>query len=141
MRVAARQVWSDTGRVLNALYDLFLIALAINVVCDLITFFAVRGSPEASTRTRVISLMVGIVQALALTPYIISIHRFIVLDEIAPSYFTHFGGDRFTRFFGWSLGLTACFLMPVLLARGLPLSEGVRGFVMLFLGIAAIMFG
>ena len=141
LRGAARTVWNDSRHALSTLYDLFLIALAVNAVCDLITFFAVRGLPQDSTRTLVITSLVGVAQALLLTPYIISVHRFIVLDEVAPNYFAHFGGERFMRFFGWSLVLTLCFLLPALLVRGLPINEAARGLVLTVVAIAAIIFG
>jgi hypothetical protein len=51
--------------------------------------------------------LIGVGTAFFLTPYIIAVHRLIILDEIAPSYVLRPGEPRFQKFFAWSLILLA----------------------------------
>jgi hypothetical protein len=140
LREAVRLIWRDTGRALNVLFNVFLIAAAVNIVGDVISFMAVRDRGEEAGDTLVIAVLIGAVQALFLTPYIVAIHRFIVLDEIAPSYRANFGGERFMRFYGWTLALTACFVIPLLLTRALPLGDDVRAVFTAAIGIIVLIF-
>ena len=45
----------------------------------------------------------GAARVFLLTPFLIAVHRFIILDEVAPHYHLAPREKRFLRFFGWTL--------------------------------------
>ena len=60
-----------------------------------------------------ISLVVGIVQSLVLTPLAIAVHRYVLLDEVTQHYALNLTDQRFQRFFGIVIAiqaLSACML-------------------------------
>jgi len=47
------------------------------------------------------------VQSFFLTPVLIAIHRFILIEEVRPVYYVAYQTVRFQRFFAWSVALMA----------------------------------
>jgi hypothetical protein len=59
-----------------------------------------------------ILLAAGAVQSFLITPFLIAVHRFILLDQVTGHYVLAPQEPRFLRFFGWSLAITALSLFP-----------------------------
>jgi hypothetical protein len=140
LRQAATQIWIDTWHVLSLLSNLFLIAATINIVGDVITFMASQDRPEDAGDSVAIMLLIGAVQALLLTPYMIAVHRLVVLGEIAPSYGVNFGNPRFMRFYAWSLALAVCFAVPLVIGRNISTDTDAGGWVSAAIGFALLLF-
>jgi hypothetical protein len=82
-----------------------------------------------------ISLVVGIVQSLVLTPLAIAVHRYVLLDEVTQHYALNLADQRFQRFFGFAVAtqaLWACIAIWFILGF-------VFGAPMLFVCLAAAL--
>lgn len=101
-------IWPTLGasyrewrRMLPALRPLvingFLIVLAIAVLDD---FVPARLADQELFGTA-ITFVEAALRAFLLTPILIAIHRFIILDEITKAYAVPLGEPAFRRFFGW----------------------------------------
>jgi hypothetical protein len=139
IREAAKIAWSDLVRVFAALTNVWPIPLAISFALSPVPALLMAGSGRYSLVGELVSLLIGAVTAFFLTPYIIAVHRFIVLDEVAPSYTLRPGEPRFQKFFGWSLLLFAGAGIFAVVQRApflLPSSAGVL--VISFVSIVVI---
>jgi hypothetical protein len=127
---AAKAAWIDLYRVVRNLPRVWSVALAINIGLS-VAALALGGNARDSIGGWVVSLLITVANSFLLTPYIIAVHRLIVLDEVAPSYVLRPSEPRFQKFFGWSLVLWACrlglvavfavlsaFLLPILAPKG-----------------------
>ncbi len=125
---AVTLAYSDARRILRAMTMLVifavLIGLAFKVAEDLFPR-RVWGGPLGS----VLSLALGAMESFCLTPIMIAIHRFIILDEVAPGYVIDPSRPGYMAFFGWLVALSilrelvvltqdtlAAFGVPVLIA-------------------------
>jgi hypothetical protein len=95
---AAYREWRRTLPALRPLVvNAFFIVLAIAVLDEFIpTRLAEQQLPGTA-----ISLAEAALRAFLLTPILIAIHRFIILDEITKTYAVAFGEPAFRRFFVW----------------------------------------
>ena len=75
----------------------FLIVLAIAVLDQ---FIPARRADQQLLGTA-ITLIEAAMRAFLLTPILIAVHRFIILDEITKTYAVPLGEPRFRRFFAW----------------------------------------
>jgi membrane-anchored glycerophosphoryl diester phosphodiesterase (GDPDase) len=57
----------------------------------------------------------GVVQSFVLTPFLIAVHRFILLRQVTGQYALAPQEPRFLRFFGWSFAVTSLALIPAAL--------------------------
>ena len=99
---AAARVWCDTGHVLRKLPVLTFVALLIVLALELVLFYI----PAAVwTHVPVILLFAGWLAAhpFLLTPYLIAVHRFIILGETTAIYRLMPMDKQFQRYFVWSL--------------------------------------
>ncbi len=99
---AAALAWRDTGHVLRKLPVLTFVALLIALAFELVVIFI----PNAVwTHVPVILLFAGWLAArpFLLTPYLIAVHRFIILGETTAIYRLVPTDKRFQRYFVWSL--------------------------------------
>jgi len=107
--VAAYGAW---WRLLAAMWPMilsaFVVMLAISIVAS---FVPLRWEEQLAGEAR--GLVQSAVWAFLLTPIVIAIHRFIILDEVTPTYSFGIGKPAFRMFFGW------LFVLEVL--AGLPL--------------------
>jgi hypothetical protein len=136
VRQAAGRAWHDALAVLQRLPGLATTALAIVVAIGLggsLLRTNAAGIPESSTPVEIVA---QILQAFLVTPYLIAVHRFIILGEVAHDYGAGFRVPRFRRFFAWSLALAALWWAALTLA-GLP--KGLAGVVVLVPVVAAAM--
>ncbi len=99
---AVALAWCDTGRVLRKLPVLTFVALLIVLALELVLFYI----PTAVwTHVPAILLSAGWLAAhpFFLTPYLIAVHRFIILGETTAIYRLVPTDKRFQRYFVWSL--------------------------------------
>ena len=99
---AAALAWCDTGHVLRKLPVLTFVALLIALAFELVVIYI----PNAVwTHVPVILLFAGWLagRPFLLTPYLIAVHRFIILGETTAIYRLVPTDKRFQRYFAWSL--------------------------------------
>src|ERR1700719_1538884 len=136
-----KTAYSDVWRVIHAMPILVGSMIAILIAFNLGTLF-VRPAPSPGSfrsLSDLIPLAAGAVQSFLTTPFLIAVHRFILLHQTTGQYALAPREPRFFRFFGWSLVITALSLIPSVLQSWL----GAFGFPDLFTGILtlAIMIG
>jgi hypothetical protein len=73
----------------------------------------VMPAPQANRLPLI--LLLHVAQIFLITPYIVAVHRFIILGEVTTDYRLTPGQPRFQRFFYWLLILLALRAMPSLL--------------------------
>ena len=119
VRDAAKAACLDLYRVFKDLPRVWAVALAINVGLS-IPGLLMDGNARNGVGVWIVSTLTGVASAFFLTPYLIAVHRLIILDEIAPSYILRPGEPRFRKFFLWSLILWAGVAAPAALLLLLP---------------------
>ena len=102
---AAAQAWRDTRAALSALAGPAQIAFFIYLIVSVARRFLLPADPGIPTGTLLGEFILSIAQAFLLTPFLIAVHRFIILGEtgrytLAP------GEHRFQLFFIWSIALS-----------------------------------
>jgi hypothetical protein len=108
---AVGMAYRDVGRSLRALRGLAVIALVILLAFDLLEFLLPKGAREFP----VVGLAISVARAFLLTPFLIAIHRFILIDEVTRHYVIAPHQPRFMRFFVWSLMFPALALGAALI--------------------------
>ena len=100
--VAAYHAW---GRLLVAMWPMILSAFLVLLAISLVVSFV----PSRLSERQLTGLMLGLVQdavwAFLLAPIVIAIHRFVILNEIAPTYIFSIGKPAFRMFVGWLFAL------------------------------------
>jgi hypothetical protein len=122
---AAVQSWRDTAAVLRALTAQAWIAFAISAVLAYLQRLIGTGEKAFGTGLLLAGFIIACAQAFLLTPYLIAIHRFIILGEKAAGYELTPAAHRFQLFFLWSIALSMFYWVPAFLLGGL-LHEGDR---------------
>ena len=105
--------YRDLGRLLTAMRALmlsaFLIMLAISVAAELV--------PQRLWDQQLVGEALGLVQnaveAFLLTPVVMAIHRFVILDKITRNYTVPIGEPVFGVFFGWLFVLKVFVGLPM----------------------------
>lgn len=111
--------YRDVVRVFRAMPALVGIALAILIVLNLIDVLFFGGPAQSSAFT----FMAEIVRSFLLAPFLIAVHRYVLLDEITPRFVIAPRERRFLRFFGWSWLLSALWTVEAQILGSLPESE------------------
>lgn len=130
---AAGLAYSDLRRVLVAapwlLNVVFLICLAISLV------EAALVAPRVpETLPNPLSLAVDTAFSFLTTPFLIIIHRFIILEEAPTGYALSPAESRFMRYFGWTVGFSVVSFVIVAVIVSLPRdTPGAVGMAALFL--------
>lgn len=113
-----KTAYHDVGRVIHAMPILVGSMIAILIALNLASLFVLPASTPASFRSPLfdsILLAAAAVQSFLTTPFLIAVHRFILLDQATGQYALAPQEPRFLRFFGWSLVITMLSLVPSLL--------------------------
>jgi hypothetical protein len=132
---AAALAWRDTRRAFVAMPALAGIALAIATALQLVETLAEPTAPGSLG----LGLLVSLAQAFVLTPYLIAVHRFIILGEVTRRYALEPSEWRFQRFFGWSVVLRLMSSVPILSMQLLPLSLGVQVALILIVTVVILV--
>jgi len=103
----------DLRRLLTAMRALmlsaFLIMLATSVAGDLVP----QRLWDQELAGEALGLAQNALEAFLLTPIVIAIHRFVILDKITPNYTVPIGDPVFGIFFGWLLALKVLTGLPI----------------------------
>jgi hypothetical protein len=106
----AMQGWRDAASAREKMPNLFWIAIGILVVLGILHVLIGGYFPV------VVSIVLSIAQALALTPLAIAVHRFVLLGEARDAYDFAPGAPRFQRFFMFTIALEILGAIPSILA-------------------------
>jgi len=117
---AASQAWRDTRAALRALVGPAQIAFFIYLLASVARRFLLPAGPDTGTATLLGEFILSAAQAFLLTPFLIAVHRFIILGEterytLAPA------ERRFQLFFLWSIALSLLAWVPPFLIYNIPL--------------------
>jgi hypothetical protein len=129
---AAGLAWRDMRHVFDAIYKMVVLAFLITAVLYM-TQALVLPRTSNSAVGYLLVILTTTVQAFLITPYLIAVHRFIILGEVTTNYQLTPGEPRFLHFFGWWLVILALTFVPFLLATALPAT-------VFLLGVRAIVF-
>ncbi len=110
------QAWRDAVEVLRALPGLMLTVLAISIGISLLSILLIPFEP--GTRPLLVSFVISGIQNFLVTPYLIAVHRFIILGERTARYDLAPGTHRFQLFFLWSMTLSISYWMPSFAVSG-----------------------
>lgn len=112
-------VYRDAGRALWTLRALALTAYLISIAHSLARLIlyspGFAGTFGIASRDFV-ALMFGVGWIFLLVPFLIAVHRFILLDEAATDYLVETKNPRLLRFFGAWIVLSIVAALPILLA-------------------------
>jgi hypothetical protein len=129
-------VWRDARDALMALFVPALIAFLIMLASVIVwRIIPVTGNTFGG---QLEILSYGAVTLFLLTPYLIAVHRFIILGEKTTSYRIVPTEPRFRRFFGWLLVLSALLYAPVLATL---LFKSISSVLVIFAFVPLIAFG
>lgn len=136
-----RLAYRDIGRVARAMPRLTGVVLVILLTFNLLELVI----PRFVFEWPLADFVFGAARAFMLTPFLIAVHRYIILDEVTPHYHLAPQEKRFLRFFAWTLVPTlilaaGSFLQMLLTAAALP--PGVVSFaggVALIVGLFVIL--
>jgi hypothetical protein len=142
---AVRLAYGDLARIPSALGRVAVVALTIVLVGDQAERLLLAPGADSGNGTALASFVIGLVQTLLITPYLVAVHRFVVLDEITPAYVLAPVSDRRTQvyFLCWA-ALSVLATAPAFLP---PLSEveqpigGFIGFAVLGYLAGVMIFG
>ncbi len=109
--------YQDVWRVIHAMPVLVGTMIAILIAFNLASLFILPVPSLGNFHSiyDLILLAAGAVQSFLITPFLIAVHRFILLHQATGQYALTPQELRFLRFFGWSLVITALSLIPAAL--------------------------
>src|SRR5437016_836382 len=108
---AVARAWRDVFAAFAALWRLALIAFLITRAVGIGRGLLARSIGFSRDWLGAPGL-VGMLQAFLLAPYLIAVHRFIILREVSTRYALRPTELRFQLFFGWSVVLLAVWIIP-----------------------------
>jgi hypothetical protein len=133
---AAAQAWRDMSAVFRGMQGPVQAALLINMGIGLVRRVVLPDTSEFASGPLLLEFVVAGVQAFLLTPYLIAVHRFIILNEPGPRYALAPGEHRFQLFFLWSMVLSLMYWLPSFamswISKG-PAVVFLAGFMTLFM--------
>jgi hypothetical protein len=104
--------YRDLGRLLTAMRALmlsaFFIMLATSVAAELVS----QRLWDQELAGEALGFAQNAIEAFLLTPVVIAIHRFVILDKITSKYTVPIGEPVFGIFFGWLLSLKVLIGLP-----------------------------
>jgi hypothetical protein len=130
-----RLAYRDIGRVARAMPRLVGVVLIILLTFNLLELVIPRSVFELPLA----DFVFGAARLFMLTPFLIAVHRYILLDEVAPHYHLAPQEGRFLRFFAWALVpalllAAGSYMQALLTTAGLP-----SGVVSLTAGVVLIV--
>jgi hypothetical protein len=114
--------WRDMRHIFDAIYKMVVIAFVITAAI----YVPLSLIPPRATLTvsfLLVILLTLTMHTFLITPYLIAVHRLIILGELTTNYQLTPGEPRFRHFFGWSFIILALtFVVPSLLLLALQAS-------------------
>ena len=105
--------YRDLGRLLTEMRALMLSAFLIMLATSVAEVLIPRRLSDQLLAGEALGLAQNAVEAFLLTPIVIAIHRFVILDKITPNYTVPIGEPVFGIFFGWLLALKILIGLPI----------------------------
>jgi hypothetical protein len=99
---AYHDVWSTLLAMRTLVLCAVLITLAVKAAEDFMPMRAWSGPGLGN----LLSFLLGVAQSFCLTPIMIAVHRFIILEEVTPGYIVDPGQPGFIPFFSWLVVLS-----------------------------------
>jgi hypothetical protein len=114
---SAVTAWRDASAAIGSMPNLmgvaFAILLAANAAGALITPSTdAAQAAHFSLGLQMIGFGLGVVQSFLLAPVAIAVHRFVLLGEVTSGYTLNPSDQRFLRFFGFAVLLSALWTVP-----------------------------
>lgn len=129
--------YRDVARVLTSMPQLVFLTLLILTVCNVGEQIVASAVLRGTLTGYLINLASELVSTFLVTPFLIAVHRFILLGEVTASYRLEPGHPRLLRFFGWSVALSAMVFIPALLLRAVSSESFGNSGVLLVFAIVA----
>jgi hypothetical protein len=107
---AVAVAYQDVLRTSQAMRRLFLLALLIVLAIHVSNLVLPHGGAAV-----VLRIPIWVLRSLLLTPFLVAVHRFILVNDVADHYAIEPHNPRFWRFFVWSLVLSFLLFGPSLL--------------------------
>src|SRR5580700_539020 len=104
--------YRDLGRLLTAMRALMLSAFFIMVATSVAAELVSQRLWDQELAGEALGFAQNAVEAFLLTPILIAIHRFVILDKITSKYTVPIGEPVFGIFFGWLLSLKVLIGLP-----------------------------
>src|SRR5216683_7643384 len=134
---AVKYAYLDLRDIYEHLTNLAITALALSLAVSAIGFF-LSGFGFALF-AQLVRLVAHIAFGFVMVPYLIAVHRFILLGEVTPGYDLMPGDPRFQRFFGWTIVFALLGAAPAVLSGILPLPGFLQALLTLGLAIAVLI--
>jgi hypothetical protein len=109
--------YRDFGRLVTAMRALMLSAFFIMLATSVAAELVPQRLWDQELTGEALGLAQNAVEAFLLTPIVIAIHRFVILDKITPNYTVPIGEPVFGIFFAWLLVLKVLIGLPFDLLR------------------------
>jgi hypothetical protein len=104
--------YRDWGRTLNAMRAINLSAIIIITAISVGAEFVPQRLWEQQLSGEALDLVQGAIWAFLLAPFVIALHRFVILGEITPAYTLPINEPAFLIFFGWLFALKVLVGLP-----------------------------
>jgi hypothetical protein len=113
---AVAHAFRETIECFSALRRLSFIMLAILLAFQVTDNLLTIG-PKGSTQSLLAGFVIGLAQSFFIVPYVIAVHRWVILREATEEYTFAPSSLRFQRFFWWSAALNTAIVLPVFLIQ------------------------
>jgi len=134
---AVKRAYLDLWDVYEHLSGVAMMALALTLAVSAIGFFL--SGLGFALFGQLVRLAVPIGFGFVTSPYLIAVHRFILLGKVTTRYDLELGDPRLQRFFGWTIVFALLGVAPALLSSLLPLPAFLRSVLTSALAIAALV--
>jgi hypothetical protein len=131
--------YSDAWSAIRAMPSLAGYGLLIMFAINLLEYIDPAGVVGDAVLGNVLSFAVSAVQSFFLTPIMIAVHRFVILEEVTPRYVLEPGQRAFRAFFGWLLAVSALGLVVILIFAPNDLPAGISLGVVLIAMVVMIV--
>jgi hypothetical protein len=105
--------YRDWGRIVIAMRPITLSAILILIMISVGAEFVPQRLWEQQLSGVALGLTQNAIWAFLLAPFIIALHRFVILGEIMPAYTLPIGEPAFLIFFGWLFALKVLVGLPI----------------------------
>ncbi len=105
--------YRDWGRIVIAMRAITLSAVLILIAISVGAEFVPRWIWEHELSGFALGIVQNAIWAFLLAPFIVALHRFVILGEIMPAYTLPIGEPGFRIFFGWLFALKVFVTLPI----------------------------
>lgn len=128
--------YRDAWSAISAMPVFAIYVVLVMLAANLIEYFYPAAISGTDFVAALVSIVVSAVQNFFLTPIMIAVHRYIILEQITPAYLLQPGERTFRVFFTWLMLLSALPIFAVPLVAVLPIGlVGVMFMVMVIVSL------